>query len=166
MYDISIIIPTYNPGEYFLDCINSICTQTFGRDKFEIIIVLNGEIEVYRTFLNNTLKQITDNFNIKILESSIKGVSNARNIGIDNAEGKYIDFLDDDDVLSSNYLEAMFEKAKTSTIVASNVFSFYKKLNENIKDYLSYKDIGNTIFERRKYLSNACERVKFIFLKI
>ena len=153
---ISIIIPTYNPNYYLLDCINSLYNQTLDRSKHETIIILNGEIEPYRVFLNNIYQTKPDGFSMKILETVMPGVSNARNIGIDNSSGKYVMFLDDDDVLSPNYLESMFAKITPNSIVASNVFSFYNELNEKITDYLTYKEVGESIIRRRKYLSNAC----------
>lgn len=156
MYSISIIIPTYNPDNYLIDCVQSLYNQSLNKKNFEIIIVLNGEIDKYRFFLNEIYISKPNEVNLTILESLLTGVSSARNFGLDNASGKYITFLDDDDILSPNYLETMLSKVESSSIVVSNVYSFYNELDENIIDYLSYKKLGNSIIQRRKYLSNAC----------
>ncbi len=156
MIQITIIIPTYNPSNYLIECINSIYNQTLDRTKYETIIILNGELETYRDFLIKIYQSKPYDFSMKILETAKSGVSNARNIGIDNASGKHIIFLDDDDVLSPNYLESMSAKITPNSIVASNVFSFYNDLNEKNTDYLTYKEVGESIIRRRKYLSNAC----------
>ena len=42
MIDISVIIPSYKPSSYFGDCISSIYTQTFAKEKIEVIVVVNG----------------------------------------------------------------------------------------------------------------------------
>ena len=156
MYKISIIIPTYNPGNYFLECLKSIYNQTLSYNEFEIIIILNGDIANHRSFINNIYQNRPLNLSMKILESSISGVSRARNIGINKSNGDYIIFLDDDDVISPNYLEQLLGSAHPLAIVASNVYSFYNNLDEYITDYLSYKELGPSIIQRRKYLSNSC----------
>lgn len=156
MYNISIIIPTYNPGDYLIECLKSIYNQTLSYDEFETIIILNGDIKNFRNFIENIYQSKPQGFSMKFYESSIPGVSRARNIGIDHSKGKYLFFLDDDDILSPNYFETMMISANTSSIIASNLYSFYNDINEKIPNYLSYKEISDSIFNRRKYLSNSC----------
>lgn len=153
---ISIIIPTYNPGKYLIECLHSIYKQSISLNEIEVIIIINGDIDRYRSFLQEIYIQKPQNLQMLILESEIPGVSRARNLGIEYAKGKYLFFLDDDDLLSSKYFEDMLNIAKENTVIASNLYSFHKNIDEKIPNYLTYKKNGVNIFCNRKYLSNAC----------
>jgi len=140
--DLSIIIPTYKTGNYIKETIDSIKCQYFSDYKVEIIIVLNGEKEPYFNLLNDIVKP----FSYKIIYTHIKGVSNARNIGIAEAKGRYLMFLDDDDLLSENYINTILDKAiEEDTIYASNVLCFKDGTNQYYKDY-----IGNFVEQNSK----------------
>ncbi len=107
MIQISIILPSYNPQNYIYDCIRSICNQTLDASSFELIIILNGDKEPYFTDINRYILTIREGRGIKVCYTELPGVSNARNIGLDMACGEYFCFVDDDDILSSNYLEEL-----------------------------------------------------------
>ena len=98
---ISVIIPTYKPGAYIYECLDSIINQTLDCKLYEILIILNGFSEPYY----KCIASYTDYNNVKILYESMASVSNARNKGLEVAKGEYICFIDDDDVVYSNYLE-------------------------------------------------------------
>lgn len=160
---ISVIIPTYKPQNYIFECLISLSKQTFDISLFEVIIVLNGIEQPYKDDISSFICQ--NNFtNQYILFSNEKGVSNARNLGLNVAKGNYICFVDDDDVVSDSYLSRMYEKIKdkTNTIVVSNVLCF-KDINADYeKDYLSkafsnYKSEG--VFKNRSFLSSACCKI-------
>ena len=101
-YKISVIIPTYNRGNIIENSIKSVLNQTY--KNFEVIIIDDGSTD-------NT-KEIIDKFDdkrikyIKINENL--GGSNARNIGIRHATGRYISFQDSDDISYTNKLELQF----------------------------------------------------------
>ncbi|MCQ2308400.1 MAG: glycosyltransferase [Bacteroidales bacterium] len=122
--DISVIIPSYKPKSYIWQCLDSLKNQTFEKERFEIILILNGCKE---PFYSDTVNFVNENFEgyaVKVLQTDTPGVSNARNIGIDNARGRYITFLDDDDYLSECFLEKMFPIAEKGIIPMSNMTSF------------------------------------------
>lgn len=156
MIKISVIVPTYTPTAYIYECVNSLYTQSFPLDDFELIVILNGELDGYRNLLEEIYRKKPDKFQMSIFETEKAGVSGARNIGIENAIGEYLFFLDDDDVLSSNYLADMYNLASNDCIVASNVYSFCDVINEKNYDYLTYTKLGKELFYNRKYLSNSC----------
>src|SRR5690554_6080123 len=132
--DLSIIIPTYKTGEYFRETINSIICQNLSNYKVEIIIILNGEREPYFDFICNVTGSLPS---CKVVYTQIKGVSNARNIGIKESQGKYLLFLDDDDLLSDNYLSTVFSNIKNeSTLYISNLLCFKDGEKEYYKDYI------------------------------
>ena len=96
---LSIIIPVYNGEKYIKRCINSIIDQEI--DFMEIIIINDGSAD-------NT-KEICEAFvqkhnNIKLINQENQGVSHSRNIGIQNATGKYVMFVDADDYLVEHSL--------------------------------------------------------------
>lgn len=150
---ISVIIPTYAPGNYIFDCLNSIINQTIQCDLYEIIVILNGPKEPYFGILSNIE-------NINLYYSENKGVSNARNIGLNKAKGEYICFIDDDDIVSHNYLEALLNKSSNNTIAVSNVYSFIDNTNEKRENFFICKHLRKTnngihssLFKNRSFLA-------------
>lgn len=159
---ISIIIPTYAPQEYIYDCFNSLLEQTSGTESFELIVVLNGEKEPYYSDIQSFLTK--HSFKFKLLHTEIKGVSYARNLGLDTVkqdDSSYILFLDDDDKLSPNFIEQVSQKAAPDIVVASNS-KVFRDLEENSfsRDYISncYNNNANidySIFKYRCFLSTV-----------
>lgn len=167
---VSVIIPSFRPGDYITECLDSVINQTLSKNDYEIIIVLNGEKEPYLSMIKNI---IIGHNNITVKYTSLAGVSNARNIGLDNARGEYITFIDDDDYVSPHYLEALLKSVNNlheGAIVCSDVRTFDE--NSNIgEDYISHafkKAVqtpqNNSIFKRRSFLSSSC--CKLIPIKI
>lgn len=95
---VSIIIPLYNAEKYIDLTIQSAINQTW-RNK-EIIVVDDGSID---DSYNRSLKYKAEN--VLIIKQENKGASSARNTGIDLAKGEFIQFLDADDLLSSDKIE-------------------------------------------------------------
>jgi glycosyltransferase involved in cell wall biosynthesis len=95
---VSIIIPLYNAENYIEQTITSALKQTY--EHLEIIIIDDGSTDnslaIAKRFQNNKLK---------VFGQKNKGASAARNFGLENASGKYIQFLDADDLLSGNKIE-------------------------------------------------------------
>lgn len=131
---ISIIIPTYKPGSYLYECLDALMNQTLDKDLFEIILVLNGSREPY---WNTLSKYVTQYRNVNLLYENKAGVSFARNKGLDVSRGEYICFIDDDDIVSSNYLSSLLEKANKYTLVVSDVKNFTESVLQYSDDYIS-----------------------------
>ena len=104
---ISIVIPVYNAGEYLEECLNSIRNQTY--QDYEVICVDDGSTdisgEICKAFANQDTR-------IKYLRQDNAGVSAARNLGLKNATGEYVCFVDSDDVLAENYLLRLLDLSK------------------------------------------------------
>lgn len=153
---ISVIIPSYKPGLYFNECLNSLKEQIIDENKFEVIIVLNGDKEPYFSWIKNYIKS-NGLTNFKLYYTQDKGVSNARNIGLDYSQGDYICFIDDDDLVTPNYLKSILEFSSTNTIVVTNLLTFDNTVEITKKDYIGKsfeKRIKkNTIYNNRKFLS-------------
>ncbi len=93
---LSIIIPAYNADKYLERCVSSCEEQNIPQDEFEIIVVNDGSKD-------NTwavAEFLADKYcNVKIFSKENGGSSSARNLGMDNAVGDYITFVDSDDYL-------------------------------------------------------------------
>lgn len=175
----SIIIPCYNMEKYILKTLNFLKTNNFDIN-FEILIIDDFSSDKSVMLIKEYLK-IT-NLNIKLIElNKNKGVSNARNIGIENSSGEYLIFLDGDDYLDTNilkYCEKLIKKEKIDFIGFDYelLFSDYDKIKINnrkekkieqytqkeiVKKYLSRKitlSIGSFIV-RKELLNNM--NIKF-----
>lgn len=134
--DISIIIPSYKPKDYLLECLHSIAKQTLSPERFEVIVILNGCYEPYFDNINNYISQAGIKQYI-IIQTDEGGVSNARNIGIRESKGTYITFIDDDDVISENYLEELLKVSNETCVGCSNSFSFRNTTSELENNFLS-----------------------------
>lgn len=162
MIDVSVIVPTYRPNQYIFECLASLYKQSFPFENFEIIIILNGEREPYYDFLQDCVREKKDFININLIYTEIAGVSNARNIGLDKAVGRYICFIDDDDIVSPVYLENLFLSISNDTIVVSNVYTFYDTIYSLGEDYITkcyktnLKNKSENIFSLRSFLSSSC----------
>lgn len=152
MYIISVIIPSYKPGKYVLECLDSLMSQTLDATLFEVIIVLNGPKEPYWSMLVTYSLQ---NKNIKILYEENPGVSNARNAGMEVALGEYFAFVDDDDIVSSSYLELLLKSASKNTISMSNIYSFINSINEKRNNFFVCSQLRKMIRDNRNYGKNT-----------
>lgn len=95
----SIIVPVYNAELFVAKCIESILNQSY-RD-FELIVCNDGSKDNSLTILEDFEKK---DHRIKVFSQSNKGVSTARNLGIEKVKGKHILFIDADDWVESSYL--------------------------------------------------------------
>ncbi|WP_312943381.1 glycosyltransferase family 2 protein [Stutzerimonas kunmingensis] len=157
MFKIAVLVPTYKPGLYFERCLDSIEAQTLPKTKFKVYVALNGPKEDYEKFIFRLLEKYTFIFEYIYLADS--GVSNARNQLIEASSEEYVAFADDDDVLSSNYLEQLLLKASRNYISVSNVFSFCESLEELTDNYIgeSFSNLDESegrLFKSRKFFSS------------
>lgn len=100
---ISIIIPVYKAEKYIHECIDSILAQTL--TEFELILINDGSPDKSGDICDKYAEK--DN-RIKVIHKKNEGPSIARNIGINIAKGKYIGFVDSDDVISNDMYEKMY----------------------------------------------------------
>ncbi|MEX6587008.1 glycosyltransferase family 2 protein [Paraclostridium bifermentans] len=124
IYEVSVVIPTYNVSKYIESTLESVIMQTI--DDFEIVIVDDGSTDNTVELCKKTLETV--NIPYKILRQSNSGVSVARNRGIDASEGKYIYLLDSDDLINKFFLEKMIYTAKKNN--ADIVFCGFDKIDE------------------------------------
>ena len=112
MPKVSAIVPVYNAEKYLDQCISSIANQTL--EDIEIIAVNDGSIDNSLNVLDNLSLKYKGK--LKVIDKDNSGVGAARNVGIENATGEFIKFVDADDYLQLSILEKMYELAKEHNV--------------------------------------------------
>lgn len=109
----SVIIPAYNTAEFISDCIESILTQDFPKNEYEIIVVDDKSPDNLKDIVKTYIKKYK---NIKLIIHEInKHQGGARNTAIKNAKGEYIFFLDSDDKwIRRDVFSVFFDQIKKS----------------------------------------------------
>lgn len=115
---VSIIIPSYNYGHLILDTLESILRQHY--QNWECIIVDDGSTDHSAEIVTNFIAK-HPNYNIRFYPVENGGTSAAKNIGIKYSQGKYLQFLDADDLLSEDKLSTQVALAEASA--AALIFS-------------------------------------------
>lgn len=127
MPKVSVIIPTYNMAKFVSSAVNSVLSQTY--KYFEVIIVNDGSTDRTR----EVLKRYKKHRKIKIINQSNKGLACSRNTGIKLSKGKYIAWLDADDIWRRDFLEiavALLESHKEISFVHANLYRFKENVND------------------------------------
>lgn len=141
--NISIIVPVYKVEKYIKNCIDSLLSQTF--HDFEILIIDDGSPDNSGRICDEFAKR---DFRIKVFHKENAGVSNARNLGLDNAKGKWVIFIDSDDYITNDFLETIVEDEKKNADLMIYSYSNIKENGINVsnfshkKYFYSEKDIG------------------------
>lgn len=112
---VSIIVPMYNSEKTIKKCINSLINQSWS--NLDIVLIDDGSYDATLNIVNN----ISDE-RIRVFSQENKGVSAARNLGIKNAIGEFLVFVDSDDYVSKNMIENLMIYAKNDSLVFSNTF--------------------------------------------
>lgn len=127
MIRVSVIVPVYQVEKHLEKCLDSLVNQTL--QEIEVVVVNDGS--------KDNSQKIIDDFALRFpskIKSFIKengGLSDARNFGLDRANGEYIGFVDSDDFVSENMFAEMFELAKRHA--AEMVICNLQKVDENGK---------------------------------
>ena len=175
---LSIIVPVYNVERWLHRCIDSILLQDLSADNYEVILVDDGSID--------RSSRICDDYAaahpklVRVIHQQNKGLSGARNTGIEVSEGKYVMFVDSDDFIETNVIGKLIEQAD-----AKNVDILYYDFNivnqiSDIHEYKQKRILGNDIISGEKYIlkggevGSACksiylkeliERTKIVFIE-
>lgn len=124
---ISIIVPVYNLEKYIAQCLESVLKQTF--KEFEIIVIDDGSIDNSSQVIKKYQKK---DKRVKYFYQENKGLSKARNTGLEKSAGEYIIFLDGDDFwLKIDFLDKikkLINQSSPECIIFKSI-KFYEKLN-------------------------------------
>ena len=128
---ISIIVPVYNAEKYISKCIESLISQTY--TKLEIILINDGSTDLSGNVCDEYSKKDS---RIKVIHIENSGVSKARNVGINNANGDWIVFVDADDWLEANFCEKLYD-ATMSNKEVDIVCSGYKRIYSDKEEIIN-----------------------------
>lgn len=165
---VSVVIPTYNKSSLIESTLRSVVNQTYR--NVEIILVDNGSTDDTRVKIDRFILDNPGNWKVLDVEEN-KGPSNARNLGISSSIGKYIFFLDGDDVFLPNKIEAQVKFMEENPLVGLSLTPYFifsdshrpirviKNLNAQslISGWLSMTGFGGLVEStgciRRSYLN-------------
>lgn len=140
---VSIILPVYNAALYLPRCLSSIQEQTF-RD-FEVLMINDGSIDdserLCREFARNDSRFL-------LFSKENSGVSDSRNLALSHARGKYLQFIDSDDWLTTDAVETLFHSSE-STGSDLTVCHFYRVLENHAVQRGHIK--ADRLLTRREY---------------
>lgn len=116
---LSIIVCLYNTDKkYFEECLNSITRSTLDKADYEILVIDDGS--------NSDYSDITEKFGARIIKTENRGILRARLLGIEEARGDFIAFVDSDDTITFNYHLPMLLKAENEGLdVCFNDWAFH-----------------------------------------
>ena len=162
---ISIILPCYKSEKFISKMIDDICSQTYS--NWELIIVSNGEgreaqESVIEPYLNG-------HDNIKLLSLEHGGVSHARNVGIEVANGNYLTFVDADDEIEENHLERLVGALDDNTDIVVGGIVLERRKEKSIQELritpnnsASSKEMWLRIGGLKGYVFNKLYKTSFI----
>lgn len=150
---LSIIVPVYNVENYLPKCVESLHNQDLSPDEYEIILVDDGSPDRCGAICDEYAARYSQ---IKVIHRENGGLSAARNHGIEEAQGQYVQFVDSDDFLEPNVLKTLVDKMEQDQL---DVLRFnYQNVNEK-----------NEVFEPNKvskpfvdYRDEVCDGLTFL----
>lgn len=172
---LSIIVPVYNVVDYLAKCLDSLIAQDLSQDEYEIIVVNDGSTDNS----GEIAKQYADKYpNINLVNQANQGLSGARNTGIMNAKGEYVQFVDSDDYLEQNVLGGLlkqieedkldvlrykYQNVRINTGGEYEIFQPYKQSNFLFDNY-SKEPINGVDFLNNRF-GTACYAWAFVLRK-
>ena len=118
---VTVIVPVYNVENYISECLSSIIHQTY--KNIEVILVDDGSPDKSAAIINEMAQR---DARVKLISKENGGVSSARNVGLDNANGDYVVFVDADDFLDKDaikYMMWLVEKTGAEFCLSENCFT-------------------------------------------
>ena len=153
---ISIIIPCYNVEQYIEKCIDSVYDHKLSESEFELIIINDGSTDQSVAIAQEL---ILNKSNAKIISQENKGLGGARNTGILNAVGKYIIFLDADDVLVLRNYSFLTEASAQIIQLASETISPFGKIISKYNSPNIENIKGRDFWLNHVIMPSACNKI-------
>lgn len=152
---VSVIIPTYNNERQLPRCIDSLLAQTYG--NFELIAVDDGSTDGSGSVLDAYAER---DARIRVIHRKNGGVSSARNVGIDDAKGEYVTFVDGDDAVDPSYIEYLAGALRQDgTAISSCIIS--RETENEVVTFSEVRKTGEHITTRVFGLADCAERVRY-----
>ncbi len=152
---VSIIIPIYNVEKYIKECLKSVVTQ--GLTDYEILCIDDCGQDKSIDIVNEFKSQYNLNNLFIIKHDNNKGLSAARNTGIEHARGEYLFFLDSDDFLEKNSIYNLYNIAKNENldVLEAKVLEFFDEIDYKIHLGNSSIDYETSILDGDSYFSEV-----------
>lgn len=147
-FEISIIVPVYNVCQYIKKSIESICLQKF--DSYEVVLVDDGTKDNSIEIAEKVLR--THGTPYTVIKKVNGGLPSARNAGIKAAKGKYVCFIDSDDLISCSHLNDLWNVCNKNQLVAA--FSLFQLTYERNRSGKPVTNGETRIIERSQLLSD------------
>lgn len=138
---ISVIVPVYKAEKYLHRCVDSILAQSY--TDFELLLINDGSPDNSGAICD---EYAAKDSRVRVFHKENGGVSSARNLGLDNAKGEWISFVDSDDWIESNYFASFMDACDADMVVCSVKSSdgFIWRVGDhiyNLKDFINqYND--------------------------
>ena len=140
---LSIIIPVYNVEAYIEKCITSLQNQDIPKEAYEIIIINDGSPDNSRQVVLDLMQQFS---NIVFIEQVNKGVSMARNAGMDRAVGKYFLFIDPDDYVEPNSFARVLKAADDDQAEVAFLGFTFLNVDNSVKMEMNFPSFKNKAY--------------------
>lgn len=114
---VSCIIPVYNTEKYLRRCIESVLAQTFV--DWEMLLIDDGSTDASGSICD---EYAAKDERIRVFHKENGGISSARNLGLNYAQGEWIFFVDSDDSLPKTSLESLLARSSDANIIAGGFF--------------------------------------------
>lgn len=105
---LTYVVPVYNTAPYVVKCLQSIVNQGIDEADYEVVVVDDGSPDNSKAIIQEF---ITTHPQVRLISQANAGLSAARNTGIDNARGLYLNFVDSDDYLEPGMMEPLLRRA-------------------------------------------------------
>ena len=138
---ISVIIPCYNVEKFVEECIVSVSKQKF--QNWECLVINDGSLDKTWQII---LEKTSSDPRFKVFSQENKGLSETRNFGIENSAGKYLFFLDADDILPENCLQYFSENIEKQNDIITGVTATFTGTNFQKISKLLHPKEGNVVF--------------------
>lgn len=149
---VSVIVPVYNVAQYLNQCVDSVLAQTFG--DFELLLVDDGSTDASPAICESYAAR---DERVHVIHQPNRGASAARNVGLDQAHGEFITFLDSDDWLDAETLDVTHSAASSS--VADVVLWSYVREYEGRSLPKSLFDFDERTFDTHETRHFLCRRM-------
>ncbi len=153
-YKISVIVATYNSGDFLCEFLDSVKSQSLGFGDIEVIFVDDASTDSYTLKLLTDFNESYSNVCAVFLDENSGFPGTSRNIGLDLANGEYVIFADHDDTYNEDAFEVMYNKINGNDMLVSNFNQVFD--NKVIKFKSLYGDASQisvkSIDEDRKLL--------------
>ena len=163
-YDISVIIPCYNVENYIAETMDSLINQNY--ENYEIICINDGSTDLTQDILR---KYEAHNKNIRVISQQNCGIGQSRNTGIKAAQGKYLFYVDGDDLVEEDCLKVLFHQMENNNldIIYFSAESFYdsselEEMYSEFKNIYRHKTEENRIYTGKEIFEKFREDEDYI----